>query len=66
MLRIVQDLEDAAIAVEVDEVVVVVASPVVGRKTVLYLVANGELIVFLDEMSLVGILWATDLCLLHL
>jgi len=48
---------DAAIEDEVDEVAGVVgATPVVGRKSLPYLVGNGELIVVLDEMNLVGIL----------
>lgn len=55
MLHIARDHVDAAVEDEVD-VVVVVVTPVVGRKTVPYLVANGELIVVLDEMNLVGIL----------
>jgi len=56
--HIVQDHVDAVIEDEVDEVVVavVVVTPAVGRKSVPYLVANGEPIVMSDEMNLVGIL----------
>ena len=56
---------DAVLEDEVD-VVVVVATPAVGRKSVPYLVANGDLSVVLGEMNLVGILWATDLYPLRL
>jgi hypothetical protein len=47
---------DAVVEVEVDEVeAVMVVTPAVGKKSVPYLAANGEPIVVLDEMNLVGI-----------
>lgn len=63
MRHIAQDHVDDVVEDEVDEVVATLA---VGKKSVPYLVENGEPIVVLDEMNLVGTLRPTDLHLLRL